>query len=133
MEKLRLAEAVQDASMEFWSEISKKYPEIKSGDLDIQTVLDLQTAMGAAVQQWIKINTGQLTVKIRDNQTYKTIVENKIAFTTNKFEIVTEANRLWNMTTLSDQDVNFAVYNDNLICVLADEMTAIGNYAVYNW
>ncbi len=56
MNKERLADAVLSAHENFWSEISAKYPEITSGDLDPKTVIDLQSAMAFAVNQWLQFN-----------------------------------------------------------------------------
>jgi len=52
----RLEEAIHLATETFWFSISESYPEIKTGDVSLDEVLDFENAMKEAVKKWVKNN-----------------------------------------------------------------------------
>ncbi len=52
----RLEEALHLAVETFWFSIAESYPEIKTGDVSLDEVLNFENAMELAVTQWLNNN-----------------------------------------------------------------------------
>lgn len=53
----RIAVATQKGQEFFWVEVVKEFQEVKTGDLDINSQIDLLAAMETAIENWLKQNT----------------------------------------------------------------------------
>ncbi|MGP1715656.1 MAG: hypothetical protein ACTS9Y_00625 [Methylophilus sp.] len=52
----KIEEVVEKASMSFWATVAKNFPELKSGDLGIDTTFQLKIMMERAVAEWVEGN-----------------------------------------------------------------------------
>ena len=57
----RFVDAVSNAEEAFWGEIAKAYPEIKSGDLGPEIVMQFKMMMESSVASWLKANAPEGT------------------------------------------------------------------------
>lgn len=53
-EKLR--EVAREAAEAFWAKVAERYPEAKTGELDVITTVRLDNVMREAVMRWVKYN-----------------------------------------------------------------------------
>lgn len=58
---IRFVDAIRNADDAFWAVIAESYPEITSGDLAPEIVMELQMVMETSVAQWLKSNAPQGT------------------------------------------------------------------------
>ena len=54
----RIKTAKEKAAFAFWAVVAEQFPEAKSGDMSPLEVNGIETAMGTAIDQWIKNNVG---------------------------------------------------------------------------
>ncbi|CAK1331633.1 MULTISPECIES: hypothetical protein [Burkholderia] len=52
----QIEEVAEQAQLAFWAEVAKSFPEVKSGDLPVQAVLQFNKACEQAVAVWLKSN-----------------------------------------------------------------------------
>lgn len=53
-----LTEEALDA---FWAVVAKHFPGATSGDLSVETTLELHRLAGAAVKEWVQLNVPDLS------------------------------------------------------------------------
>ncbi len=53
---MRITKPVQKAMDAFWEEITKQYPQVKTGDLDPMTVALFEGACARTVAKWLLYN-----------------------------------------------------------------------------
>jgi hypothetical protein len=55
-DKIEIVKVAQNAIWAFWNEVAQSYPQIKTGDLDIQTVVDFDQYAENLIKEWLETN-----------------------------------------------------------------------------
>lgn len=57
----RIADAIDTAAQAFWASVAESFPEVTTGDLDPETVDQLEREMGHAILTWLGTNGHEVT------------------------------------------------------------------------
>lgn len=55
--------ALENAKLAFWAEVAKAFPDATSGDVDHGLVIEFELAAENAIDNWIEMNTSNVTYK----------------------------------------------------------------------
>ena len=86
---------IQEAMNAFWASIASNYPQIKSGDIDVQESLKLAEAMDKAVSVWLEDNTVECDIPgIKDLVKRYDAIKNNIEFNSELDSIFNDLDKL---------------------------------------